>query len=256
MIYEPRMNSKRTFVDVVKLYKDYENIRAVDNVSFSINKGEIFGLLGSNGAGKTTIIQMIAGLLQPTNGKILVDGYDVNSEPLKVKALLGYLPETPALYERLTGREYLNFIGRLRNIDENTLRKKIDAYTKKLELGHRINTRLSAYSKGERQKVSFMGSILHEPELLLLDEPTSGLDPRFGLFIKDWIKKRREQKKTVLVSTHITSIAELLCDRVIIIHRGKVLNLGTITDLLETTKTSSLEECFVKITGGRIEFNF
>ncbi|MCK5561842.1 MAG: ABC transporter ATP-binding protein [Thermoplasmata archaeon] len=172
-------------VKIFNLSKQYEKINAVNNLNFEINRGEIFGLLGSNGAGKTTTLQIIAGLLKPTTGEVYVAGMNIRNQPLKIKAMLGYLPESPAVYEQLTGREFLNFIGRLRSMPETGLKQRVKTLTQIFDLEDRIDSKLSSYSKGMKQKISFAATILHDPELVLLDEPISGLDPRYGKLIKD-----------------------------------------------------------------------
>jgi ABC-2 type transport system ATP-binding protein len=243
-------------ISIQNLTKRYDDILAVDNLSFDVYRGEVFGLLGSNGAGKTTTMQIIAGLLKPTAGDIYVSGMNILQEPLKVKALLGYLPESPAVYEQLTGREFLNFIGRLRGLSESEISKRVSNITKILDLDARIDSKLNSYSKGMKQKISFAGTILHDPELVLLDEPISGLDPRYGKLIKDWILKEKSEDKTILLSSHMTELVEASCNRVIILDKGKIKGFGTVPELLEQTGTDNLEDTFIQLTGGRIKVDF
>jgi ABC-2 type transport system ATP-binding protein len=243
-------------IKIRNLTKVYDNILAVDNLSFEVKSGEVFGLLGSNGAGKTTTLQIIAGLLKPTAGEVYVKGLDIRQYPLDIKSILGYLPESPAVYEQLTGREFLNFIGRLRNLNESNIQERVRTLTKILDLQDRINSKLSSYSKGMKQKISFAATILHDPELVLLDEPISGLDPRYSKLIKDWIDNSKSRNKTILLSSHMTDLVEYSCHRVIILDKGIIKGFGTVDELKELTNTDSLEDVFIQLTGGRIKAEF
>jgi ABC-2 type transport system ATP-binding protein len=243
-------------VKIVSLTKHYENILAVYNLSFEIASGEVFGLLGSNGAGKTTTLQIIAGLLKASAGEVYVNGLDIRRHPLEIKKVLGYLPESPAVYEQLTGREFLNFIGRLRGMNEKGIKNRVGTLTQILDLEERIDSRLSSYSKGMKQKISFAATILHEPELVLLDEPTSGLDPRYGKLIKDWIERYKKRNNTILLSSHMTELVESLCSRVIILDKGVMKGFGTVEELKQITGTKSLEDAFIQLTGGPITAEF
>lgn len=243
-------------VEVENLTKQYENILAVDNLSFQVKKCEVFGLLGSNGAGKTTTLQIIAGLLKPTAGDVFVTGLNIREHPLKIKAILGYLPESPAVYEQLMGREFLNFIGRLRGLEEEDIENRVNNLTRILDLEDRIDSKLSSYSKGMKQKISFAATILHDPQLVLLDEPISGLDPRYGRLIKDWIALSKDKSKTVLLSSHMTELVEASCHRVIVLDKGLVKGFGTVEELKNQTGTENLEEVFIQLTGGPIMAEF
>lgn len=243
-------------IEVRNLVKEYDKFRAVDNLNFHINKGEIFGLLGSNGAGKTTTLQILTGLLKPTQGEVIVGGYNVQTHPMEVKSLIGYLPESPALYNRLTGYEYLMMIGRLRGLDPDYMKDKIHKLTKTLDLKSHIDVRLSAYSKGMRQKISIAATFIHDPEILFLDEPTSGLDPRYIKLVKDWVRTISLKQRTTLICTHATSIAESICDRVIVINKGKGIAVGTVPDLIAQTGKDNLEDAFIELVGGSLKGEF
>ncbi len=244
-------------VKIFNLSKQYEKINAVNNLNFEINRGEIFGLLGSNGAGKTTTLQIIAGLLKPTTGEVYVAGMNIRNQPLKIKAMLGYLPESPAVYEQLTGREFLNFIGRLRSMPETGLKQRVKTLTQIFDLEDRIDSKLSSYSKGMKQKISFAATILHDPELVILDEPISGLDPRYGKLIKDWILRSSQRKKnTIILSSHNTELVEAVCTRVMILDKGIIKCFGTVEQLKSETDAVSLEEVFIQMTGGPIKAEF
>lgn len=243
-------------LNIEHLSKHYEQILAVNDISFVVKRGEVFGLLGSNGAGKTTTLHIIAGLLKPTYGQISVNGLSILEHPLEIKAIMGYLPESPAIYERLTGKEFLNFIGRIRGMSEASINNRVGKLAKILELDDRIDSRLSSYSKGMKQKISYAATILHDPDLVLLDEPTSGLDARYGRLIKDWIERTSARNKTIIISTHITELAESLCDRMVIMDKGIMEAYGTVDEIKKQTQTTTLEDAFVKLTGGRIEAEF
>jgi ABC-2 type transport system ATP-binding protein len=245
-----------TMVQIINLTKQYEQILAVNNLSLNISRGEVFGLLGSNGAGKTTTLQIIAGLLKATVGKVYINGLDVVEHPIKVKAILGYLPESPAVYEQLTGREFLNFIGRLRGLSEPDIKKRVNKMAKLFDLSDRIDSRLSSYSKGMKQKISFAATIIHKPKLVLLDEPTSGLDPRFGRLIKDWIKLYKETDNTIILSSHMIDLVEELCGRILILDKGSIKGFGTVDELNRQAGTDNLEDTFIELTGGPIKADF
>ena len=237
-------------IEVKNLVKKYPTTRAIDGISFHVNAGEIIGLLGSNGAGKSTTIKILAGILRPTSGEVYLAGHDVVRETLESKKKRGYMPEAPHLYENLTGYEFLTFVGRLLDMPDDEIQERIENYSSALELDGHLHSLIGTYSKGTRQKITFIMSIINNPPVLLLDEPTSGLDPRFTRLLKDWILSFREAGTAVLLSTHITSVAEDICDRLAIIHRGKIRATGTVEGLLNATAAESLEEAFVQVVDG------
>ncbi|MCK4613804.1 MAG: ABC transporter ATP-binding protein, partial [Thermoplasmata archaeon] len=234
-------------IEVRDLRKDYHTITAIDGVSFHVDRGEILGLLGSNGAGKSTTIKILAGLLRPTKGGVFLAGYDVIRQTLESKRMRGYMPEFPLLYDNLTGYELLYFIGQLLDMREEEIKERIERYSEAMELEDHLYSLIGTYSKGTRQKITFIMAIMNSPPVLLLDEPTAGLDPRFTRLLKDWILSFRGHGTSILLSTHITAVAEDVCDRVAIIHRGKIRTMGAINDLLNSTGTESLEEAFVQV---------
>jgi ABC-2 type transport system ATP-binding protein len=188
---------------------------------------------------------------------VYVAGMNIRNQPLKIKAMLGYLPESPAVYEQLTGREFLNFIGRLRSMPETGIKGRVKTLTQILDLEDRIDSKLSSYSKGMKQKISFAATILHEPDLVLLDEPISGLDPRYGKLIKDWIlRSSQRNKNTVLLSSHNTELVEAVCTRVMILDKGIIKGFGTVEQLKSDIEAVSLEEVFIQMTGGPIKADF
>ncbi len=233
-------------IEIKNLCKRYGDIEAVNGVDLSVESGEIFCLLGSNGAGKTTIIKILIGLLEPTSGTALINGKNIR-EDVKSKTLFGYLPEQPHLYERLTGREFLDIMGTLKGVKKSRLEREIDRWSEELELERRLDSETGAYSKGMKQKILFINAILHDPPNLVLDEPTVGLDPRFSQHMKKKISDFSKDGKAVLMTTHITSVAEDVADTVGIIDKGRLLTRGSPESLKEETGTETLEKAFVEV---------
>ncbi len=233
-------------IEIKGLRKKYGEIEAVKDVDFSVDSGEVFCLLGSNGAGKTTIIKILLGLLDPTDGTALIDGKEVKDK-VSLKKNFGYMPEQPHLHERLTGYEFLDIMGSLKGMNGESLKKSIKKYSKDLELDERINMEMGAYSKGMKQKVLFVNSILHDPPNLILDEPTVGLDPRYSQYMKKKINEFSKEGKNILMTTHITTVAEEVADVVGIIDKGSLLIKGSQEELKESTGTKSLERAFIEV---------
>ena len=234
-------------INVQGLTKYYGGKPAAKDISFEVNKGEVFGLLGTNGAGKSTTIKMMCGLLKPTRGLIKIGGIDLNRMPLKAKALMGYLPENPLIYDKLTGAETLELIGRLRKLSKEMIEQRVKYYAEALGLGEQIYHEVGTYSKGMRQKLAIAMTLIHDPEMILLDEPASGLDPRYTKILKEWIKNLSANGRTVLLSTHIIEMAENLCDRIGIIDQGKLLAIGTVNEIQTSTGLRNLEDAFIKL---------
>ncbi|MDO9537309.1 MAG: ABC transporter ATP-binding protein [Thermoplasmata archaeon] len=237
-------------LEVRNLTKHFGNVKAVDDVTFKVENGEVFGMLGTNGAGKTTTMKILACILKPTGGIALVDDLDVTKNQLEVKRRIGYLPEMPNLFEKLTGREFMNMLGTLRGMDAELLEKRVDSYINILEFGDFLDLEIGTYSKGMRQRVAFASSVLHEPPILILDEPTSGLDPRYSKMVKSWIRDYTAKGHTVLMSTHVTEIADSLCDRVAVVHNGKIVGLDTPDKLKKSLGAATLEDAFVTLVEG------
>ena len=246
------MNANHTStVELKGVVKRYSEILAVDNLDLTINPGEIFGLLGPNGSGKSTTLKMLLGLVQPDFGSVNVLGLDVQKDAVAVKRQVGYVPESPRLYEFLTGIEYLDFIGDIYNIKTEEKRERINEYLKALELEGREGDMISSYSGGMKQKVALISAFLHKPKLLILDEPLSGLDPRSAKIVKDLLHELKAHGVTTLMSTHVLEIAQAICDRIAIMYHGKLLALGTIDELRQKASMpgSALEDIFLKLTG-------
>jgi ABC-2 type transport system ATP-binding protein len=239
-------------IRLADLTKRYGKFTAVDNISLHVPRGELFGLLGPNGAGKTTTMRMIAGILRPTSGSISVAGVDLLARPLAAKARLGFIPDRPFVYDKLTGGEFLRFAAALYGQQGAVVERRIDELLELFELTPWKGELTENYSHGMRQKLIICGAFVHRPELIVVDEPMVGLDPKSARLLKDLFRQFVDRGGTVLMSTHTLEIAEVMCDRVAIVYRGKVAAQGTLADLREQTASgnSSLEDIFLKLTGG------
>lgn len=233
-------------IEVRNLRKLYGSYEALKDVSFQVDKGKVYSLLGSNGAGKTTIIKIITGLLEPTAGNVFIDDLDVDSNP-QVRYRFGYMPEHPHLYDRLTGREFLEMNANLRGMDEGIVERRIQELAEDLSLFDVLDSEMGAYSKGMKQKILFINAVIHDPPNLILDEPTSGLDPRYTVYIKNKIKDLAKKGKTVLMSTHITSVASEISDEIAVINGGELIAEGSPQELMDKTGKRSLEEVFIEV---------
>jgi ABC-2 type transport system ATP-binding protein len=242
-------------IETHNLVKQYGKFVAVNNVSFDVRGGEVFGFLGPNGAGKTTTIKMIVGLLQPTSGLVKVAGYNVQTQPLQSKAASGYVPDVPNLYAKLTGRELLRFVGDLYNLERAQSARRIDELLRMFDLADSADETLDSYSHGMQQKASLAAALMHDPKVLVLDEPTVGLDPKSARLIKDILRQMADRGAAVMLSTHILEIAEHMCDRIGIINKGELAAVGTMDELRSLGKAgeSSLEDIFLGLTGGAEE---
>jgi ABC-2 type transport system ATP-binding protein len=249
------MANSATLIETQALVKRYGDKVAVNNVSLEVQAGEVFGFLGPNGAGKTTTIKMIVGLLRPTSGTIRVAGYDVQTQPLLAKAASGYVPDTPNLYAKLTGRELLRFVGDLYSLDRQRLAQRTEELLRVLDLNEAADQTIDSYSHGMQQKASLAAALMHDPKVLVLDEPTVGLDPKSARLIKDILRQMAERGTAVFLSTHILEIAERMCDRIGIINKGELVAVGTMNELRSLGKAgeTSLEDIFLGLTGGAEE---
>jgi ABC-2 type transport system ATP-binding protein len=238
-------------VDLRGVTKRYNEIVAVNNISLTIPTGEIFALLGPNGSGKSTTLKMLLGLVSPTAGQINVLGIDVQRDPVGVKRQVGYVPESPNVYEFLTGIEYLDFIGDIYGMSAADKQQRINEYLKALELKGREGDMINSYSDGMKKKISLISAFLHKPKLLILDEPLNALDPRSARIVKDFLYELKAQGVTTILSTHVLEIAEAVCDRIGIMYQGSILALGTMNELREKASLpgSGLEDIFLKLTG-------
>jgi len=240
-------------IEAVALQKRYGDTLAVAGVDLAVYPREIVGFLGPNGAGKTTTIKMLIGLLRPTAGAARIGGHDIQREPLRAKALLGYVPDQPALPEKLTGREFLDFVAGLYQLDRGVARQRGEELLRLFGLHERADELVGGFSHGMRQKVALAGALLHRPRAFFLDEPTVGLDPRSARLIKELLRAEAARGTAVLLTTHILEIAERLCDRVAIISGGRIIAAGTLDELRAGQAGVSLEEIFLQLTGGETE---
>jgi ABC-2 type transport system ATP-binding protein len=238
-------------VELKGIVKHYNEILAVDNIDLTIKAGEIFGLLGPNGSGKSTTLKMLLGLVQPDSGSVTVLGTHVQEDSVAVKQQVGYVPESPRLYEFLTGIEYLDFIADIYGVQTAEKKNRINEYLKALQLEGREGDMINSYSEGMKQKIALISAFLHRPKLLILDEPLSALDPRSARIVKDFLQELKTQGVTTIMSTHVLEIAQALCDRIGIMYRGKLLALGNMKELRQMSKLpdSGLEDIFLKLTG-------
>lgn len=230
------------------LVKSFGDLIAVDDVSLTVRAGEIFGLLGPNGAGKTTTVKMCIGLLQPTSGSVAIDGVDLRKDPRSAKQRIGYVPDEPYLYDKLTGREFVTFMGKLYGVTAN-LATRVEELLAYFDLEGAAGDLIGGYSHGMRQKTALSGMLVHEPSLLFLDEPTVGLDPKSARLLKDTLQSLAAAGRGVVLSTHILEIAQAICDRVAILDDGRVVAEGTI-EQLRAGSSESLEDIFLRLTGG------
>ena len=237
-------------VVVDSLVKAFGATAAVAGLSFEVAPGEIYGLLGPNGAGKTTTLRVLAGILRPTAGQVRVVGRDVGGDPLAVRRHLGFLTNTTGLYPRLTGRELLRYFGRLHGLGRDAAAARIAALATALDLPPFFDRRCEGLSTGERQRLSIARAVLHDPDVLVLDEPTAGLDVLASRFLRDFVRAERDRGKAVVFSTHYLAEAELLCDRIGLLHRGRLLAEGTPAALRAAAGGApSLEEAFLRLVG-------
>jgi len=231
------------------LTKRFGEKLAVDGLSLQIESGEFFCFLGPNGAGKTTTIKMVTGLLQPTSGSANIGGFDIQRDPLNAKLLLGYIPDSPFLYEKLTGREFMRFVAGLYRMDEAYAAKKSEELLELFEVRDVADQLTEDYSHGMRQKLSFASCFLHEPRVVVVDEPWVGLDPKNIRFVRNFLKEKTREGLTVFMSTHTLAIIEDVADRIGIIHRGKLLHTGSLPEILAlASNPGNLEDVFLELT--------
>ena len=237
--------------DLCKTFEDKKKgaLKAVDGVSFATNPGEIFGLLGPNGAGKTTFIRMLATILKPTSGTATVAGFDILTQPEMVRQHIGYLTGSAALYERLTAREVVEYFGSLYGLSQSQIDIRIKDVFNTLEINEFADRRCDKLSTGQKQRVSIARSIIHEPKVMFFDEPTSGLDIVAARTVIKFIRRCRDEGKTVIFSTHIMSEVEALCDRIGVIYKGKLAAVGTLEELREQTGKTTFESVFLSLIG-------
>lgn len=237
-------------IEIKNLSKSYiKNKKSVDSLNLEIKDGEIFGFLGPNGAGKTTTIKMITGILKIDEGEILIDGKSIKEDPTEAKMNFGFVPDSPDMFLKLKGIEYLNFIADIYKVDSKTRKERIETLSKEFGIYENLNELIQSYSHGMRQKILIIGVLLHNPKNWILDEPLTGLDPKSAYDLKEMMKAHSKKGNTVFFSTHVLEVAEKLCDRIGIINEGKLIFVGTYEEMKEQFKeNNSLEEMFLEMT--------
>ena len=235
-------------IEIKKVTKTYNNkIIAIRDLSLNIPDGKIVGFIGLNGAGKTTLIKMMTGILKPDKGSIIINGLDIEKEPIKVKQDIGYITDNPDMFLRLTGIEFINFISDIYNIDEKTRQERIIYLTKEFELTDILDKPMQGYSHGMKQKMMVVAALVHSPKVWILDEPMVGLDPRSAIVLKKMMKEHAKNGNTVFFSTHVIEVAEKLCDEIAIIDEGKIIYYGTLDDLSKKYNKKNFEELFLEV---------
>ncbi|MFW5982071.1 MAG: ABC transporter ATP-binding protein [Halanaerobiaceae bacterium] len=235
-------------LELRNLTKVYDNEKkAVDNLNLSIKEGEIFGFLGPNGAGKTTTIKMITGILDPTEGEVIVNGFNVASEPIQAKKSFTYVPDHPTIFDAIKGIDYLNFIADIYEVDENTRQEKIERFTKDFEIYDALTTPINSYSHGMKQKLLVSAALLPEPKLFILDEPLGGLDPKSSSILKNLMREHCDNGGTVFFSSHILEVVENLVDRIGIIKNGELIACDTLRNIKKSSD-DTLEKVFLELT--------
>lgn len=236
-------------IELHEVSKRYGDFTAVDRLSLEVREGELFAFLGPNGAGKTTTIKMIAGLLMADGGEVRVCGHPMGRDGRQGKAQMAYVPDQPFLYEKLTGREFLGFVGQMYGLDAATLRARSGALIERLEMGSFLDQLTESYSHGMKQRTVLAAALLHDPKLLVIDEPMVGLDPRTVRTVKDLMWEMISRGCTVFMSTHTLEVAEAVADRIGIIHRGRLTTVGTLDELrVHASRDESLEDIFLRLT--------
>ncbi len=236
-------------INIENLSKSFGDKLALDNLNLKVKRGEIFGFLGPNGAGKTTTIKMIVGMLKQDKGHILIDGIDTLKDPIEAKKKFAFVPDNPDVYETMTGRQYLNFIGDVFEISLDKREENIKKYQGIFEMEESLDLLISSYSHGMKQKIVLMGALIHEPDLLILDEPMVGLDAKSSFRLKNIMRQLCDSGKSVFFSTHVMEVAEKVCDRIGIINKGKLIAVGSLEEIKnQADDEGSLEKIFLELT--------
>jgi ABC-2 type transport system ATP-binding protein len=240
-------------IQIKSLSKRYGSFTAVDSIDLEVPRGQLFGILGPNGAGKTTTLRMIAGILRPTAGSVHIGGVDIAEQPMAAKAMLGYIPDRPYIYEKLTGSEFLRFVAGLYGQHGEIVERRMHDLLELFDLIDWRDELVESYSHGMRQKLIISSAFLHRPQVIVVDEPMVGLDPKATRILKDLFREYTKRGNTIMMSTHTLEVAESLCDRIAIIHGGRIRACGTMEELYTSVSAGArgLEELFLKLTGER-----
>lgn len=236
-------------VEIRDLVKNYGKKRVLHGINLSIESGQIIGYIGPNGAGKSTTVKILCGLIDDYEGDVKVLGYDLRTEQLEIKKRLGYIPENAALYESLTPLEFMQFVGRMRGLEDEMIYQKAERLMDIFEMKKNLNQRIATFSKGMRQKVMICSALLHNPELIFMDEPLSGLDANSVIMVKEMLSHLAREGKTVFYSSHLMDVVEKISDRIILIDQGKVIADGSFSDLSSLANDENLEKLFTRLTG-------
>lgn len=235
-------------IEIVNVSKTYGGrVKAVDNISLTVESGCIYGFLGPNGAGKTTTIKLITGIIQPDSGTIRVDGRDTKTDALGAKMNIGFVPDDPNIFLRLKGIEYLAFMADIYGVSSKDRKPVIDEMAKRFEMTNALADKIQSYSHGMRQKIVIMGALIHQPKVWILDEPMTGLDPKSAFELKTMMREHADKGNTVFFSTHVLEVAEKVCDKVAVIGSGHILYAGSIQEMKKSSDTS-LEKMFLEMT--------
>ncbi len=236
-------------IEIKNVSESYvDGIKVIDNMNITIDDGIVFGFIGPNGAGKTTTIEMITGVLGMDEGDILIDGKSIKKDPIEAKKQFGFVPDTPDVFEKLTGLEYLNFVGDVYEVSADKRLEIVEKLAKEFNIYNHLKDRIQSYSHGMKQKLLIISVLMHNPKNWILDEPMTGLDPKASYTLKQLMKEHSEQGNTVFFSTHVLEVAEKICDKIAVIDKGKIIFVGTVEELKEKSKNNtSLEESFLKI---------
>ncbi len=234
------------FRNVTKTYN--KTVKALDDVSFDVSGGEIVGFIGPNGSGKTTTMKLLTGIIKADKGKISVNGFDIREDPIKAKQSIGYIADSPDMFLRLKGTEFLELIGDIYKVSEKDRRERISSLSEKFGLTEALSSPMMSYSHGMRQKMMVIAALLHKPPVWILDEPMIGLDPKSAFELKQLMRDHTKEGNAVFFSTHVLEVAEKLCDRVVIIKKGHILYSGTLEELEKQNKNDSLENIFLELT--------
>jgi len=235
-------------IELRQLGKDYGTKQALRGVSLSVGWGEVFGYVGANGAGKTTTIKILTGLIRPSSGDALVGGHSVLEQPLEVKARLGYVPESGALFEKFSPVEYLTLIGRLYRLSEAHIRERLGTELRSFGLEADKDKPMGVLSKGTKQKVCWISALLHDPDVLVLDEPLNGLDVETVAYVKEMMRRRAQEGRTIFYSSHLIDIVEKVCTRIAVIHAGQIVSVGTVGEVVAASGSSSLEHALLALS--------